>query len=423
MIRTRTAAGLTTGHGLTENPSMTAHHSSIGSHRRRMPHLSVALASLAITASLGCGRSPSVPDIPPPPVVVSTAESRDVTIFQEYTGNTVGFETVEIPARVTGYLESIDFKPSTTVRRGQRLFVIEPEPYRTARDRAEASLKSAEAGLRRAESDLERLEEAVRTNAVSQQEVTRARAERDQAEAAMLGAQAALRDAEIALSYTEITSPISGVIGRNLVDEGNLVGPGSSTLLARVIRIDPMYAYFDVDERTVVEVLQEIGGIDEQRRKANGDAGLREIHLYIEGRDEPFVGFADYIDNQVNPATGTIQVRGVFPNPDGVLLPGFFVRVRIPADRVDGALVVPETALATDLGGRYLLVVGPDNMVAKRYVELGPLEDDSMRVVLDGLDPADRFITRGLLKARPGLPVTAMTDAEFETAARQGQGS
>lgn len=383
----------------------------------------LALVPLAVSVFIGCGRSPSLPEIPPPPVVVSAAETRDVTIFKEYTGNTVGFETVEIPARVTGYLESIDFKPSTTVRKGQRLFVIEPEPYLAARDRAEASLKSAQAGLERAESDLERLEEAVKTNAVSEQEVTRARAERDQAEAATFEARAALRDAQIALSYTEVTSPISGVIGRNLVDQGNLVGPGSDTLLARVIRIDPMYAYFDVDERTVVEVLQQIGGIDEQRRSAGSDANLREIQLFIEGRDEPVVGVADYIDNQVNPATGTIQVRGVFDNPDGVLLPGFFVRVRIPGDRVDGALVVPETALSTDLGGRYLLVVGGDNLVTKRYIEPGPLEDDNMRVVLDGLEPSDRFITRGLLKARPGLPVTPMSEAEFEAAARQGLGS
>jgi RND family efflux transporter MFP subunit len=402
---------------------MTAHHSSVRSRARRAVRPILALAPLAVTLVTGCARAPSTPEIPPPPVVVSTADTRDVTIFKEFTGNTVGFETVDIPARVTGYLESIDFTPSTTVREGRRLFVIEPEPYRAARERAEANLKSAEAGLRRAESDLERLEEAVKTNAVSQQEVTRARAERDQAEAAMLGAQSALRDAEIALSYTEITSPITGVIGRNLVDEGNLVGPGGNTLLARVIRIDPMYAYFDVDERTVVEVLQEIGGIDEQRRRADGDTALREIQLYIEGRDEPFVGVADYIDNQVNPATGTIQVRGVFPNPDGLLLPGFFVRVRVPADRVDGALVVPETALATDLGGRYLLVVGDDNVVTKRYIEPGPLEDDDMRVVLDGLETSDRFITRGLLKARPGLPVTPMTEAEFEAAGRQGQGS
>jgi RND family efflux transporter MFP subunit len=402
---------------------MTAHHSSVRSRDRRAVRPILALAPLVVTVFTGCGRSPSLPEIPPPPVVVSAAETRDVTIFKEFTGNTVGYETVEIPARVTGFLESIEFEPSTTVRKGQRLFVIEPEPYRAAKERAEANLKSAEAGLRRADSDLERLEEAVKTNAVSQQEVTRARAERDQAEASLLGAQAALRDAEIQLSYTEVNSPITGIIGRNLVDEGNLVGLGGDTLLARVIRIDPMYAYFDVDERTVVQALQTVGGIDAKRRDVVTEADLGDVLLYLEGLNEPVEGKIDYVDNRVDAQTGTIQVRGVFPNPDRVLLPGLFIRVRIPVASRTAAQVVPETALSTDLGGRYLLVVGDDNVVTKRYIEPGPLEDDNMRVVLDGLEASDRFITRGLLKARPGLPVTPMTEAEFEAAGRQGQGS
>ena len=402
---------------------MTAQHSIVRSCGWRAPSRILALVPLAMSVVTGCARTTPAPDIPPPPVVVSTAETRDVILFKEFTGNTVGFETVEIPARVTGFLESIEFEPSTTVRKGQRLFVIEPEPYRAARDRAEANLKSTQAGLRRAESDLERLEEAVKTNAVSQQEVTRARAERDQAEAAMFGAQAALRDAELALSYTEVTSPITGVIGRNLVDEGNLVGPGTNALLARVIRIDPMYAYFDVDERTVVEALQSVGGIDRERRDRGTEDQVSEVFLSLEGVEEPVEGAIDYIDNRVDPATGTIQVRGVFPNQDLVLLPGFFVRVRIPATRLDGALVVPETALSTDLGGRYLLVVGSDDLVAKKYIEPGPLESDNMRVVLDGLESSDRYIVRGLLKARPGLPVTPMTESEFEAAAQQVQGS
>ena len=402
---------------------MTAHHSSVRSRGRRAVRLILALGPLVVTVLIGCGRSPSPPEIPPPPVVVSAAETRDVTIFKEFTGNTVGFETVEIPARITGFLESIEFEPSTEVRSGQLLFVIEPEPYRAAKQRAEANLKSAEAGLRRAESDLDRLEEAIKTNAVSQQEVTRARAERDQAEASLLGAQAALRDAEIQLSYTEVTSPITGIIGRNLVDEGNLVGLGGDTLLARVIRIDPIYAYFDVDERTVVQALQTVGGIDAKRRDVVTESELDDVLLYVEGIEDPVEGTIDYVDNQVDPQTGTIQVRGVFQNPDRVLVPGLFIRVRIPVASKEGALVVTETALSTDLGGRYLLVVGGDNLVTKRYIEPGPLEDDNMRVVLDGLEPSDRFITRGLLKARPGLPVTPMSEAEFEAAARQGLGS
>jgi len=356
-------------------------------------------------------------------VVVSTAESRDVTLFRDFTGNTVGYETVDIPARITGFLESIEFESSTMVRKGQKLFVIEPAPYVAARDRAEANQKGAEAALRRAESDLDRLEQAVRTNAVSQQEVTRARAERDQASAALLGAQAALRDAEIQLGYTVVKSPIAGIIGRNLVDEGNLVGPGGGAMLARVIRIDPMYAYFDVDERTVVEALQTLGGIDAKRRDVVAEEQLADVLLYVEGVEKPIRGVIDYIDNRVDPETGTIQVRGRFPNPDRILLPGFFIRVRIPVAERAGVLVVPEKALSTDLGGRYLLVVGENDIVERRYIEPGPLESDNMRVVVEGLEPGDRLVIRGILKARPGLPVTPMTEAEFEAAAKQQQGS
>lgn len=375
--------------------------------------LSVVLAFVA-----GCRQAPTAPDIPPPPVVVATAESRDVTLTREYTGTTVGFETVEIQARVAGFLESVEFEPSTEVREGQLLFVIEPAPYEAARDRAQADVASAEAALKRAESDLERLEQAVKTNAVSQQEVTRARAERDQAQAALLVAEASLKDAEIKHAYTHVRSPITGIIGRNLVDEGNLVGPGSATLMARVVRIDPIFAYFDVDERTVVEALARVGGID-ARQRGEADPVRGTIELFLEGLDEPLEGRIDYVDNRVDAGTGTIQVRGVFPNPDGILLPGLFVRVRIPVGERPGALVVPESALSTDLGGRYLLVVGEDDIVARRYVKPGSLRDDGMRVVLDGLDRSERFITRGVLKARPGLPVTPLTAEEYEAALKQ----
>jgi len=388
------------------------HRRCCSSWRRARPAL-LPLGLLAVAAA-GCRPEVVAPEIPPPPVVVATAESRDVTVWREFTGNTVGFETVEIRARVSGTLEGVEFRPSTMVRAGQRLFVIEPEPYEAARDRAAANLASAEAALRRAESDLERLEQAVRTNAVSQQEVTRARAERDQASAAMAGSKAALRDAEIQLGYTGVTSPITGIIGRNLVDQGNLVGPGGDSLLARVIRIDPIYAYFAVDERTIASALQDLGGIDEDRRTTVEPP--RGIELYIEGRETPFEGSVDYIDNRVDPETGTIQVRGVFPNPERVLLPGFFVRVRIPVEDLAGALVVPETALSTDLGGRFLLLVDDGGVVAKRYVETGP--PGAGRDAGDPRRPRPRRAFR--LPRHPEGPSRPAGDADDRRAVRRG---
>jgi RND family efflux transporter MFP subunit len=360
------------------------------------------IAAFALTGlALACGGQPETVAPPPPEVTVSTPIQRDVTIVHEFVGTTQARESVEIRARVQGYLEKMTFEPSSFVRKGELLFVIEPEPYQAQRDRAEAGLKAAEAGLRRAESDLERLEQAVRTNAVSQQEVTRARAERDQASAAMLEAKAALTNAEIQLDYTTIESPIDGLVSRNLVDLGNLVGAGEPTLLTTVRRIDPLFAYFEVSERFMAEILERRGGHKDPGTGSVLPATLvlKETGLVIEGK-------VDSVDNTVDPATGTIQVRAVFPNSDAKVFPGFFVHVRLPGELLENAVLVEETALGTDLGGRFVMVVGGDNIVERRYIEPGPLQEDKTRVVLEGLEAGERYIIVGLQRARPGMPVT-----------------
>jgi RND family efflux transporter MFP subunit len=341
----------------------------------------------------------------PPEVTVTTPTQRDVTIIHEFVGSTQAYESVEIRARVQGYLEKVAFVPSSYVREGQLLFVIEPEPYQARRDQAEAGLKSAEAGLRRAESDLERLEQAVQTNAVSQQEVTRALAERDQASAALLQAQATLTTAQIELDYTTIESPMNGLVSRNLIDVGNLVGAGEATPLATVRRIDPIFAYFEVSERFLAQALELRGGHRDPRTDEGVPATLvlKETGFVIEGRVDSF-------DNTVDPATGTITVRAVFPNQDARVFPGFFVHVRLPGEELPNAVLVEETAVGTDLGGRYVLVVGDDNVVERRYIEPGPLQEDRTRVVLSGLEPGERYIVEGVQRARPGMPV-APTEA------------
>ena len=371
--------------------------------KMRRVHRCLWCASPVLLAALatGCQKQPQTVAPPPPEVTVVTPTVRDVTVFQEFTGTTEARESVEVRARVQGYLEKMEFEPSSFVRKGQPLFVIEPAPYQAQRDRAEANLKAAEAGLRRAESDLDRLEEAVKTNAVSQQEVTRARAERDQASAALLEAEAALTNADIQLGYTSVESPINGLVSRNYVDVGNLVGAGESTLLATVRRIDPIYAYFDVSERFIAQSLADRGG-------HKGPASDDEIPITLVLKETGYEvdGLVDAVDNTVDPATGTIQVRGRFPNPDAMVFPGFFVHVRIPGELLEDALLVEETALGTDLGGRYLMIVGEGGVVEKRYVEPGPLEQDMMRVILEGLEPGERYVSEGLQRARPGLPVT-----------------
>ncbi|MCP4901464.1 MAG: efflux RND transporter periplasmic adaptor subunit [bacterium] len=353
---------------------------------------------------LGCAARPETVAPPPPEVTVTMPQVRDVTVYQEFVGTTEAYESVNIRARVQGFLNKMTFTPSSFVHEGELLFVIEPEPYEAQRDRAAAGLKAAEAGLRRADSDLERLEQAVRTNAVSQQEVTRARAERDQASAAMLEAQAALTNAQIQLDYTSLESPIDGLVSRNYVDLGNLVGVGEATLLTTVRRIDPIYAYFEVSERFVAQVLEDRGGHQDPGtgRELAATLLLEETGLEIDGR-------IDSLENTVDPSTGTIRLRGVFPNNDAKIFPGFFVRVRLPGEFLEGATLVEESALGTDLGGRYLMIVDDDNVVERRYIQPGPLQADKTRVILEGLEPNEQYITSGLQRARPGMPVTPQT--------------
>lgn len=361
---------------------------------------------LAILAS-GCQRPPETPTPSPPEVSVATPEVRDVTLFQDFVGTTEAFESVEIRARVQGILEKVTFEPSTFVTSGTVLFVIEQDSYRAARDRADANLKSAEAGLRRAESDLDRLEEAVKTNAVSEQEVTRARAERDQASAALLEAEAALTNAEIQLGYTTVESPIDGMVSRRMVDRGNLVGAGAATLLTTVRKIDPIFAYFEIDERMLAKILEVRSGFDPSEMRDDPlpvTMRVAETGVRLDGR-------VDWVDNTVDPATGTIKMRGVFANPDARVFPGFFVSVRLPGESVPGALLVQETALGTDLGGRYLMIVGEGDVVERRYVEPGPLQDDNMRVIFAGLKSGERYVASGLQRARPGMPVTVRKEA------------
>ena len=365
-----------------------------------------ALLPIVIAAVLvgGCQKAPEVVPPAPPEVTVATPVQRDVTVFQEFVGSTEAFKSVNIRARVQGFLDEMHFEPSVFVRTGQLLFVIEPEPYEAQRDRAAAGLKAAEAGLARAESDLDRLEQAVQTNAVSQQEVTRARAERDQASAGMLQAQAELTNAEIQLEYTTIESPIAGMVSRNYVDMGNLVGAGESTLLTTVRQIDPIYAYFEASERFVARSLEQRGGHQDPGTNDRIPATLLldETGLEIEGQ-------IDSLENTVDASTGTIRIRGIFPNPDAKVFPGMFVRVRLPGESYPNALLVEETALGTDLGGRYLMIVGDGDVVERRYIEPGQLQDDNTRLILSGLEPGERYISKGLQRARPGMPVTPKT--------------
>jgi RND family efflux transporter MFP subunit len=366
-----------------------------------------ALMGVLTSAILwGCGsEAPQAP--PPPEVTVAQPVRQPVERYAEFTGTTRAIEHAEIRARVSGVLERILFEPAAVVAAGDVLFEIEPQTYRAARDAAAAQLASAEAQLAKANSDLARIEEAGQFRAVSESDVDQARAARDEAHAAVLSSRAGLEQATIELEYTRVETPIPGRVGRNLVDAGNLVGTGEPTLLTTVTRDQPIYVYFDAPESLVLGLLKlSREGVAEEDRLG------RVLVATAADEDFPHGGEVDFIDNTVNPATGTIEIRAKLPNAENALFPGLFVRVRLLTGTNDDALLVQERAIGADLTGKYVLVVGEGNVVELRHVTLGPVQDDGTVVVENGLGGDETYIVNGLLRARPGFPVTPQTEAE-----------
>jgi RND family efflux transporter MFP subunit len=357
---------------------------------------------------------------PDPQVTVSLPAQRDVINYAEYTGNTEAVESVEIRARVEGFLQSVNFRPSTMVKKGDLLFVIDPRSFEAQLNQAKADLAVAQANLKLAKATLTRKENAFKDRAVSEVAVIEAQAEKSKAEANVDAAKAAIEVARINLSYTKVVSPISGRVGRSLVDIGNLVGAGEATLLTTVVNDDPIYAYFNVSERDILHYTKmermNKGPLREEERDSIA-MGLSNEKGF------PHQGKVDYIDNKVDTRTGTIQVRAVFPNQDHIIYGGLFVRVRVPLRRMKGALLVSNRALGSDQGGHYLFVVNQKGEVEYRKIQIGPLQDDGMRVILEGIKPEDKVIIKGIQRVRPGMKVKITEAGESKPQKPTGQKS
>jgi RND family efflux transporter MFP subunit len=367
------------------------------------------LSGVLVVAVVACGDDAS--QGPQPPLVtVAQPMRRDVQNYVDFTGTTRAIEFAEIRARVQGTLEEMAFQPTTFVDAGDVLFVIEPELYQAAYNEADAAVGSARSELARAESDLERINLAIQSNAVSRQDLDRAQATRDQAEAALMSARARLEKAALELRYTKVTTPITGQVSRNLVDLGNLVGATEPTLLTTVTRTDPIYVYFSAPEQVVLRVL----AAQNDPANARADTTIGRV-LIATAIDEgyPHGGRVDFINNTVDATTGTIEIRAVIDNSDNTLFPGLFVRIRLLAGTSENAILVQERAIGTDLGGKFVMVVEEaDDVVNQKYVKLGPLQDDGTVVVAEGLDGTEQYIVNGMLRARPGFPVTPQIEAE-----------
>ncbi len=363
--------------------------------------------SVVIGLPLGCRRPAPTAAPPPPTVTVAQPTRRTITEYVDFTGTTEAIETVEVRARVEGFLEAVHFEPASMVEKGDLLFVIDPKPFQAQLDRAEAELGGRRAELALAAHDHERIERLYQSKTASEFEWVKAKSEWDAAKSAVQGAEAAVDEARLNLGYTQIHAPITGRISRTLVDAGNLVGAGEYTLLTTIVRDDPIYAYFSASERDLLAYLEKH---PEKRRPTEPqEPGPLSLGLSNE-TGFPHEGRVDWAENRVDADTGTIQIRGVFPNSDYILRPGLFVRLRAPVDVRADALLVPDRALSADQGGRFVLTVADDDVVAKRYVRIGVLED-GMRVIEEGI-PADAWVVvKGVQRARPGQPVTTMRSA------------
>lgn len=375
-------------------------------------HVIAVLTSVVSIGLLGgCGEQNAYVEPPPPPVTVAKPLQQTVIDYLEFTGTTAAVEQVEVRARVKGFLESMHFEPGTQVEQGDLLFVIDPKPFQAKVDAANAELASAKAGLTKAESDFVRLSEAGSRGAVTERDVVAAAADRDAAKAAIAAAEAAVTDAELELGYTQVTAPITGRVGRNRVDVGNLVGEGDATLLTTVTQYDPIYAYFNINERDLLRVMElyrrevQEKGIDPDTRPYE-EADVPLLLKLANEEDFTHRGKLNFAESDVDTDTGTLQLRGVFPNPSKppVILPGLFTRIRLPLEQQQDALLVSEQALGFDQGGSYLLAVNEQNTVEKKPVTLGQL-NEGLRVIEAGLEAGDWVIINGLQRARPGAKV------------------
>jgi RND family efflux transporter MFP subunit len=363
-----------------------------------------ALLPLLVASALACGGNEYV-EPPPPNVVVGPPVQETVTEYLEFTGATEPINKVEIRARVRGFLLEVSFEEGEAVEEGALLFRIDPAEFEAAVHRAEANLALARASRGIARATHARLKKALETRAVSELEVLEAEAQVQGSQAQVQAREAELERAQLDLGYTEILAPIAGRTSRSLVDPGNLVGSGEPTLLTTIVQYDPIYASFDLSERDALRILEgtakaRAAAADPDRARARVELGTANEEGY------PHIGVLDYADPTVDRETGTVLLRAVFPNPEPVvLIPGLFVRVRIPAATRENALLVSARAVGADQGGSYVLVVGEGDVVEQRSVSLGARLGD-LRVVEQGLEPGDRVIIEGLLRARPGARVT-----------------
>jgi RND family efflux transporter MFP subunit len=372
---------------------------------RRLRHKAGYAVVIALALLIaGCKKSNQYAPPPPPKVSVAKPIARNVTLYLEATGNTAAVASVDLVARVEGFVQGISYTDGATVKTGDMLFTIEPLPYQAKLAQAQAAEASAQATLTNAQINFSRNESLQRNSVASVQNLDDARAQRDTAQAGLAQAQANTQIAAINYTYTRVLAPFDGRVTAHLVSLGDLVGT-SPTKLATVVKMNPIYVTFNVSEQEVIRIR---AGATRAGRKLDD---IKSIPVEVGLQDEtgyPHRGHMDYVAPNVDPSTGTLAARGILENTDYALLPGYFARVRVPVRSNVDALLVPDAALGQDQAGHYLLVVGADHVVAQKHVTIGQ-EQGMLRVVETGLAPEDLVIVDGLQRAVPGQTVNPAT--------------
>jgi len=388
---------------------------------RRTIQISMFACGASVALAIGgCGNSGRGAQSAPPPPQVSVAQvlERRVKDWDEFTGRLQAVETVEIRPRVSGYIDKVAFTEGGQVKRGDLLFVIDPRPYQAETDRAAADLKRYKTSLDLARIELARVQRLKDSGAVSQEELDERKSTVAQAEANSAGAAAALAAATLNLNFTRVTSPITGRVSRAEVTRGNLVTGGSNggTLLTSVVSMDPMYLYFEGDERSYLRYSQmaRTGERPSSRDAANPvQVGLANEEGF------PHTGKVDFVDNQLNPQTGTIRARAVLDNKDGLYTPGMFARVQLLGSSEYSAVLIDDRAVNTDQNQKYVLLLGANNQVEYRRIKLGRVID-GLRIVREGLKAGDVIVVNGAQRAHPGITVTPQTVTMGTDAATAG---
>ena len=360
-----------------------------------------AIAAMALASRDAAGDETKAAATAGPPVPVAEVITRTVTPSAEFTGFLAAPKMVELRSRVGGTVEAVSVPEGSLVRKGQVLFQIDPRPFQVALDNAAAQLRQAQVLAGQAQADFDRAERLAPTGAVSRKVHDDATSARNARQAQVQAAQAAVAAARLDLSYARITAPIAGRVDRVLVTEGNLVSggtAGAATLLTTIVSVDPMYAYFDIDEATYLTAVRQ------SRPEARGGKAPPRVALgLVTDQGFPHEGVLDFVANRMDRTTGTIRARAVVDNPKGELAPGLFARARLATGGAREAILIDDQAVGTDQGKNYVLVVAEDNQAQYRPVRLGPVVD-GLRVIDEGLKSGEKIILKGLV--RPGMQVT-----------------